>query len=238
MVGFRGKKPILLKKSLALFRHQIYGHYRKRALTPKTQDLVEKTLKPLLIDLEQLKQPKKLFSFSPKVIWLEIGFGSGDYLNAQINAHPEIGFIGCEPYLNGVAKFLRSSSGAKNIRLYDGNAKDLLNLLPDNSIEKVILLYPDPWPKHRHAYRRFIQTQTLTELTRIIAPSGKLLFASDDSQLTAWVLAHFLANNNWVWQPNLNQKPTKPFWTRYETKAALLGRSAIRLVFMKKTCYK
>ena len=170
----------------------------------------------------------------PKAIWLEVGFGAGEYLLSQLAQHPDIGFIGCEPYANGMAKFLSNlPQGQNNVRLYDGAGADLLPHFPDASLDKLILLYPDPWPKRRHSKHRFIQPSVLEQLARIMSKGAQIQFASDDSALVAWVLAHFAAQGQFLWQKNLNQNPSPPFWTRYEAKAMQLKKTPVRLVFSR-----
>ena len=112
-------------------------------------------------------------------IWLEIGFGAGEHLAAQAAAHPEVGLVGCEPFVNGVAAALGKLGGLGNVRIHPGDARDLVELLPDGALARVFLLYPDPWPKARHARRRFAGTENLAMLARVMAAGAELRIATD-----------------------------------------------------------
>ena len=243
MAGSHGKKPTSRKKlqllsseNPAIRKSKLAGHYRARALKAKSSAQLKERLPKLLIEPQQLLAPQTLFPFQPQALCLEIGFGGGEYLLAQSHAHPEIGFIGCEPYINGMAKFLTQlPEKQNNIRLYDGSGLDLLPYFKPSSLHKLVLLYPDPWPKRRHAKHRFIQKETINLLAHIMSQKAQVLFASDDSQLAAWVLAHFTAYSSaFTWQKNLTQKPQKPFWSRYEEKAVQRKKIPVRLVFTRK----
>lgn len=212
------------------------GHYRRRPLKPETLAALDRLLPQLLVTPQQVGDTAKLFSFIPKKIHLEVGFGVGDYLLEQVRAHPDIGFIGCEPYINGMAKFLLALEGVAppNLRLYQGNGKDLLDNL--NHLDRLVLLYPDPWPKRRHAKHRFIQKNVLDQLGLIMPPAAEVFCASDDSQLLAWTLAHFSAHHDFVWQAARTQQPplqAAPI-SYYERKALEQNKYPARLVFTRK----
>ena len=196
------------------------------------------------IEISKIEILEKLFNFSPDEIWLEIGFGAGEHLLRMMRAHPNIGFIGCESYLTGMARFVAQLDPKKdhNIRLYHGDGRALLNqlaLLAPQSVGRIILLYPDPWPKTRHWARRFIQKPVLDLCAKIMQPEAELHFASDDPVLTAWVLAHILAHRDFAWRtPLIACQPPKSSAlkspaTRYEAKAFKQNRLPARLVFCR-----
>ena len=252
MVDSLGKKPTSQKKSPTLSDHQLYGHlharHRARRLSAKQRqaldDLLPKIEIPEIAEIDHAKAPEKLFDFSPDQIWLEIGFGAGEHLLRMMRAHPHIGFIGCEPYLTGMARFVAQLDPKKdhNIRLYRGDGRDLLTQLAScapQSIGRIILLYPDPWPKTRHWARRFIQKPVLDLCAKIMQSEAQLHFASDDPVLTAWVLAHILAHRDFAWRdPLIACQPPKASAlkhpaTRYEAKAFKQNRLPARLVFCR-----
>jgi tRNA (guanine-N7-)-methyltransferase len=170
--------------------------------------------------------------------WLEIGFGGGEHLAAQAQAHPQINFIGCEPFVNGMAKLLASIEHDKldNIRIWDEDVTDLLPTLPDACLDRVYVLYPDPWPKRRQRKRRLVSDDTLKELARVMRPGAELRFASDIDNYIGWVLARVLRSADFRWIATGPDDWRKPYegWpgTRYEAKASREGRvpSYLRVV--------
>jgi tRNA (guanine-N7-)-methyltransferase len=180
-----------------------------------------------------------LFPFAPGSITLEIGFGGGEHLAARARAHPEAGFIGCEPFVNGMAKALAIIDAQKiaNIRLHPADAMELLDWMPDASIARVDLLYPDPWPKRRHWKRRFINDESVAKLARIIRPGGEFRFASDWANYADWTLLRLARSPDFTWQAERAddwRKPWREFIrTRYEAKAVREGRTPCYLVFRR-----
>ena len=161
-------------------------------------------------------------------VWLEIGFGAGEHLLWQVEHHPDVGLIGAEPYVSGIAKLLSRLSLSlteqeENIRIHDNDARDILEALPDASLGRVFILFPDPWPKSRHHKRRFIQMSTLDVLARVMKPGAELRFASDDADYAAWTLERIIAHPVFEWTAMRAQDwTTRPSdWpkTRYEEKA-------------------
>ena len=132
---------------------------------------------------------------------LEIGFGGGEHLVAQAAAHPELRFIGVEPFVNGVASCLRhiEESGVTNIRLHHGDARDVVAQLPDASLDRVDILFPDPWPKKRHWKRRLIQPEFVAELARVLKPKGEIRFVTDWANYAAWTLEVFSRSPHFQW---------------------------------------
>ena len=172
-------------------------------------------------------------------IWLEIGFGGGEHLFARAQANPDRGLIGCEPFVNGVAKLLTlvDAAGLENVRIHDDDARLLLDVLPDACIERVFLLYPDPWPKARHNKRRFINPENLDQLARIMVPGAELMFASDIAANVRWTLAHIRRHPAFEWCASGPQDwrapPARWPGTRYEAKALEAGRIPAYLSFRR-----
>ena len=171
--------------------------------------------------------------------WLEIGFGTGEHLLATARTHPDIALIGAEPYVSGVAAFLsRLVPGeVPHLRIHPGDARDLLEVIPDAMIGRVFLLYPDPWPKRRHAKRRFLHPDNLDALARVMRPGAELRFATDVAAYTRHALRGVLGHPEFVW---ISERPTDwreawPGWpgTRYEQKALAEGRRPVYLTFVR-----
>lgn len=182
---------------------------------------------------------RTLFPDAPDDVRLEIGFGGAEHLIAQAKANPRIGFIGSDAFINGVAKALVAIDDDKlaNIRLHFGDASELLDWLPDASLARVDLLYPDPWPKRRHWKRRFIQDDSLARLARILKPGGKLRFATDIADYAAYALARVLRSPDFVWTAEAASDWRKSWadfaGTRYEAKAKREGRVPAYFIFRR-----
>ena len=173
-------------------------------------------------------------------LWLEIGFGAGEHLAWQAAAHPEVLLVGCEVYRNGIAALLAQIEGRdpSNIRLWADDARDLIDRLPDRSVARVFLLFPDPWPKSRHAERRFIGPANLDSLARIMTPGAELRVATDDPTYLAWTLEHLPAHPEFRWRAGAEaeqyQRPADWPATRYEQKALREGRPPAYLRFERR----
>jgi tRNA (guanine-N7-)-methyltransferase len=185
------------------------------------------------------REPLRAFDAPVSELRLEIGFGGGEHLAAQARTHPGIGFIGCEPFVNGVAKLLAvvDREGLCNIRIWDADATELIGLLPPGSLGGVDLLYPDPWPKRRHRKRRFVSDDGLAALARVMAPGALFRFTTDIDDYAGWALARALRSRALAWtaeRPDDWRQPW-PGWpgTRYEAKAAKEGRRPAYLTFQR-----
>jgi tRNA (guanine-N7-)-methyltransferase len=218
-----------------------FGRRKGHRLRPRQAALFEALLPKLALDLS-LPAPADLRSLFSGVdeVRLESGFGGGEHLIAEAERNPRVGFIGVEPFVNGMAKALSAIDARKlkNIRLHHGDATDLLAWLPAASLSRVDLLYPDPWPKRRHWKRRFVQESTLAQIARVIPPGGEFRFVSDIADYTAWTLARVLRSTDFVWTAERADDWRRPWpdfpGTRYEAKAKRAGRAPCYLTFRRK----
>ena len=209
-----------------------FGRRSGRKLKPAQAKLVKQLLPQLQITLPEQGYlvPEALFPHPVTSLQLEIGFGGGEHLAEQARRNPEAGFIGCEPFIDGVARLLGEIDRDRltNIRLWSEDARLLLPSLPEGSVDRTYLLFPDPWPKARHHKRRIINQQTLGMLARCIRPGGELLLATDHADYATWMLEHLLASPDFQWMARVpedfNQPP--PGWveTRYQRKTTAQGR--------------
>ena len=173
-------------------------------------------------------------------VWLEVGFGAGEHLAAQARAHPGTAMVGCEPYVTGVASLLAiiEREGLTNIRIFDDDARLLLGALPEASIGRVFVLFPDPWPKVRHHKRRFIAPATLDALARVMKDGAELRFATDHMGYIRWTLDHAIRNPAFAWLArgpgDWRRRPQDSFETRYERKAAGQGLASVHLGFRRR----
>jgi tRNA (guanine-N7-)-methyltransferase len=185
-------------------------------------------------------RPAALFPFETSEIWLEIGFGAGDHLAWQAQRNPRVGFLGCEPFVEGVANLLSriERDGLRNIRILDDDARLLLDSLAPESLDRVFILFPDPWPKTRHHKRRIVTTETLDRLARAMRPGAELRLATDHADYAAWMLAHATDHPAFAWTArraaDWRDPPADWPGTRYEAKAARQGRRACHLHFRRR----
>jgi tRNA (guanine-N7-)-methyltransferase len=220
-------------------RRTLYGRSKGKALRAHQAQLVAGVLPTLEVDAARLAAGAPLFDFAPRELWLEIGFGGGEHLVAQALAHPDIGIIGCEPFLNGVAKALAAieRNGVGNVRLRAGDARPLIEATPDAALSRVFILYPDPWPKRRHNRRRIVSRETVAELARAARSGATVRFATDIDDYAGWTLSRFLDSPHFRWLAEGAEDWRRPWddWapTRYETKARLAGRTPVYLTFVR-----
>ena len=184
-------------------------------------------------------QPASLFSGPVADTWLEIGFGSGEHLVAQARANPDTGFLGCEPFVSGVAALLAHLpiEDRARTRILADDARLLLDALAPASIGRAFLLFPDPWPKRRHKKRRFVQPHTLDQLARVMRPGSRLRFASDHPVCQHWTLRQVLDHPQFEWtarRPGDFLAPPEDWHgTRYETRSAPGSVSPLFLEFAR-----
>ena len=218
-----------------------FGRRKAKPLKPAQQVLVENLLPQLRIDLEQDAPSDlgSLFANNCRSFVLEIGFGAGEHFVQRASEPSDFGFIGCEPFVNGLAAGLSliDEHDLHNVRLYDEDATGLLDWLPDGSIDVIYLLYPDPWPKKRHWKRRFVNKDNMTRFARILKSGGEFRFASDIDHYVNWTLGHFLESPEFSWKAKTAADWKNPWtgWqsTRYERKAIREGRKSAYLTFVK-----
>ncbi|HEU0221165.1 MAG TPA: tRNA (guanine(46)-N(7))-methyltransferase TrmB [Paracoccaceae bacterium] len=169
-------------------------------------------------------------------VWLEIGFGAGEHMLAMAAANPGVRLIGAEPYVNGVAAFLshHASAEVENIRVHAGDARDLLELLPAGSVARAFLLYPDPWPKKRHAKRRFVNPEGMDLLARVLMPRARFHLATD-MDIYVEHAATYMATRGDFERVARDPHVPWPDWhrTRYEAKATREGRLPHYLTFLR-----
>ena len=218
-----------------------FGRRKGHKLRAHQADLIAQLLPRLAIDITgpRCTDLTRLFDRPVDNVRLEIGFGGGEHLIAEARAFPNTGFIGCEPYVNGMAKILTliEAGGINNIRLFAGDAAELLAWVPAKSLARIDLIHPDPWPKRRHWKRRFVQDTTIAAMARALTRDGEFRFVSDIGDYCAWTLSHFMRTSDFLWTAERATDWREPWanytMTRYGRKAAREGRNAAYLIFKK-----
>ncbi|WP_425410399.1 tRNA (guanosine(46)-N7)-methyltransferase TrmB [Hyphococcus sp.] len=219
---------------------RLYGRQQDKPLKPRQARLME-TLLPKIsvpdpgagkIDLQELYPQAEEFQ-------LEVGFGGGEHLAWQAAQQPKAGFIGAEPFVNGVGKLLSAidDQTLDNVRIHFGDARPLIEALPDASLSRIYVLHPDPWPKKRHHKRRMISPWFFQEAARLIRPGGTFRVASDIRDYIRWTLMHArnAAEFEWTAEYAGDWKNRPADWpqTRYEAKAVREGRAPAYLIFRR-----
>ena len=218
----------------------LYGRRKGRRLRPGQRQLLDRALPEFEVRLtpgQAALEPARLFDFVPSDIWLEVGFGAGEHLITQAIDNPGIGFIGCEPFLDGAVKVLAGirDHDLANIRIFRDDARLLLARLPGDCLGRAFVLFPDPWPKTRHHKRRFISPPVLDQFARVLRDGAELRVATDDPGYLVWILRHLMGSADFAWTArrprDWRQRP--PDWpsTRYEEKAVMAGRRCTYLRF-------
>lgn len=219
-----------------------YGRRHGRKLSPRQERLLAEELPRLAIDITSPAQAAAdLFPAEVHDVWLEIGFGGGEHLVWQAEHNPDIGIIGCEPFLDGVVKVVDAvqARGLGNVRLFPDDARQLLRWLPKASVGRAFILFPDPWPKSRHHKRRLVSAPFLRMLARVMRPGAELRIATDigDYARTTLIAARATPAFRWMatgpadWRERPHDWPS----TRYEQKARAAGRRPIYLRFVRAT---
>lgn len=224
------------------YQGSLFGRRKGKPLSRSQHTLMQNLLPILKIDVsgESGIDPIDLFQVKYANCWLEIGFGSGEHLIHLLNENPDVGIIGCEPYVSGLAKILKRIESCKftgRVRLFDGDATLLLDSMEPASMGRIYLLYPDPWPKRKHWKRRFVSRTNLEKLARVMKTGAELRIASDIDSYSDWILQHIHANSDFEWTARCSADWRKPWqdWpsTRYEAKALREGRHPTYLVFRR-----
>lgn len=232
-------------------RRHFYGRRHGPGLSVRQQALLDTRLPPLLVPLPDVAaklDPRALLPFPATEVWMEIGFGGGEHLALVARQHPEIGFIGCEPFVNGIAKLLGEIErlGLTNIRLYDDDALLLIDALAPASLGRIYLLHPDPWPKRKHWKRRFVNDANLDRLARVLRPGGELRFTSDHAGYVQWTRKHLARRDDFALASEgtgvtADEAPEqhgddgyKVTQTRYGEKAHKEGRERVHLRLVRR----
>jgi tRNA (guanine-N7-)-methyltransferase len=216
-----------------------FGRRHGRKFSASQERLLAEDLPRVAIDLNTAApgQASGLFGAPVREVWLEIGFGGGEHLIWQAESHPDVGLIGCEPYLDGVVKVLAAVQSRKldRIRLHADDARPLLRWLPESSISRAFVLFPDPWPKARHHKRRLISPAMVDALARVIRPDGQLRIATDIGDYARTALLAMVGSPDFHWlagsPADWRVRPADWPQTRYEQKAAAAGRRCYYLRF-------
>ncbi|WP_425256240.1 tRNA (guanine(46)-N(7))-methyltransferase TrmB [Microbaculum marinisediminis] len=246
MAGSPGRRSISPTSSRAHLpedraRRLLYGRHKGHKLRPRQAGLLETLLPRLALPLDGPcpADPRALFPAPVEAVHLEIGFGGGEHLGFRADENRDVGFIGCEPFVNGVAKLLVEieERGLDNIRVHDDDARQVIDWLPAGSLDCVWLLYPDPWPKRRHRKRRFLSGGNLDALARVMKCGAELRFATDIDDYADRSLRLLAKRDDFVWTAERGDDWRNPWqpWpgTRYEEKAVKAGRFPCYLTFRR-----
>ncbi len=213
---------------------RLYGRIKSHTLRPRQRLLLDETLPRIRFAMDDAPAPRAVFDVDE--LWLEVGFGGGEHALAQIEARPKTGLIACEVFELGLCSLLSRlvADGAEatgalpaNLRLFDDDARSLIRALPDGCLSRLFLMFPDPWPKARHAKRRFVHPVLVPEIARVLVPGGEWRIASDDPTYQAWVAEVMAAQSLFQVAPPATIRPDGWPPTRYEAKALRAGRQPL-----------
>lgn len=219
-----------------------FGRRHGKTIRPLPAKALAEELPKYRLDLTQAPPVDlaSLFAASVSGVRVEIGFGGGEHFRHEAMRFPGVGFIGVEPFVNGMAKLVLAmlEQPLRNVRVYDDDATRVLDWLPANSVTQIDLLYPDPWPKKRHWKRRFVGVANLDRFARVLQPGGTFRFASDIDTYVNWTLLHCRAHREFEWLAEKAADWHTPYegWpgTRYEAKALREGRKPAYLTFRRR----
>lgn len=225
-------------------RLKTFGRRTGHTLRANHQRLVDELLPKLRLDPNEDGthiDPMAAFKAPVQQVWFEVGFGGGEHAAAQVENNPDIGMIACEPFLNGVASLLAhvEERGLEDrIRIYDNDARSLLDCMPDHSLDRLFLLFPDPWRKRRHAKRRFVGEENLKLVSRVLKSGAEFRVGSDHMPYIDWTLEHLTRHPDfeWICEGPEDWRVRPEDWppTRYEQKALRQGKTCIYLRFRRK----
>jgi tRNA (guanine-N7-)-methyltransferase len=238
-LGLGAEAPLPLNDAERdLRRERLYGRRVGKPLRVHQQTLLETRLADLSVASEGPLDLRALFPQATRAAF-EVGFGGGEHLLAQAQAHPDWGFVGCEPFINGAAKLVAQivEHDLKNIRLHMGDAREIVPRVPDGNLDTLYLLFPDPWPKVRHHKRRFVNAKNLDQIARILRSGGEFRVATDMMDYARWTLEHVMAHKAFRWTAEhateWRNRPGDWPVTRYEQKALKQGRASVYLRFIR-----
>lgn len=221
---------------------RLYGRRRGHPLRPRQQLLLDATLPRLRLPPDQASDPLAAFGMPGAKLWLEVGFGGGEHALEQVRAHPEVAYIASEVFENGLCSLLTrlvpdggeaTAPLPRSLKLWPQDARHLLGLLPDGALDRLMLMFPDPWPKSRHAKRRFVHPELLPLVARVLRPGGEWRIASDDPTYQDWVAEVFAGTRLFTLAARHTTRPTDTPGTRYEAKAMREGRHPTWWVFRR-----
>ena len=231
---------------------RFFGRRKVKPIRSGRAELIEKWLPKLTIKIPPKGKIKleKQFGIKPESLALEIGFGGGEHLAELAKRKPKTGFLGAEPFQNGVASLLAHLNGSHitgfgelkledgrvdNVRIWPGDIRELFQKFPDGIFKRIYLLYPDPWPKKRHAERRFINSYNIPHLYRLLSDEGELMLATDVAPYVEWALEKMGESGLFKQTKKIIHTPPKNWVsTRYEKKGIAAGRTHTYLIFKKK----
>ena len=205
-------------------RQRTYGRIRGRSLRPGRSLLLGELLPKVALDLGDGRLDPGALRPEAREVWLELGFGAGEHMATQAQAHPDVLILGAEPFINGAASALRhvQDQGLDNVRIHAGDGREVMTALPDASIDRVFILFPDPWPKARHHKRRLINPETVAEFARLLKPDGRVRFATDWADYVGWTLERFGDSPDFAWTAlraqDWRSPPVDHATTRYQCK--------------------
>ena len=215
---------------------RLYGRVRGKTLRPRQERLLDLALPRLSVPDALAGDPASAFAARPRALWLEIGFGGGEHAQALAEANSDVGVIACEVFENGICSLLSRlvPEGAEadgpippNLRLWPDDARPLLRRMPESCLDKLFLMFPDPWPKARHAKRRFVHPEQIALVARVLKPGGEWRIASDDPTYQAWVAEVLAAQQDFAVAAAKSERPAGWPPTRYEAKALRAGRKPL-----------
>jgi tRNA (guanine-N7-)-methyltransferase len=233
---------MMAKQTPSPGHQRLYGRRKGHVLTPRRQALIDDllpTISPVIGEDGQLDLKGPVVGLDR--LWLEVGFGGGEHLAWQAKQHPEITVIGAEPFLNGVASLLAHIEDEKltNVRIIDDDVRPFLEAMPTASLERIMVLYPDPWPKLRHNKRRIVNTWSVDRFADLLIDGGELRLATDIMDYARWMMAAVWRHPDLVWTARrpCDWKDRPKDWpeTRYEAKARKAGRPPVYLTFKRQS---
>lgn len=221
-----------------------FGRIKSRKLSTHKEKLLSDLLPKYLLKIDENSAQKiSAADFSPQnfsEIYLEIGFGFGDFLFTRASLEPDIFYIGCETHINGIVNVLAKLEARplQNLKIFQSDIRLLLEKIPDNFLAKIFILFPDPWPKAKHYKRRLINRQFLQLLRRKMKSGSELIIATDHSDYKKWIMNEIFISNSFDWtaksKADWQNFPASWITTKYQKKAALEGRESVFLKFISK----